>query len=128
MALLLASRVPVLDALELAGAAAGSPVLERALEEAVLDVAAGERLADALERTRFFGHDTCWLLSTSEDRGATEEAFERLASRFEHQAVAHDKFFGALAAPAFAVVMGGIIAAVVVAMYLPLFTLGDQIG
>jgi type IV pilus assembly protein PilC len=127
MSLLLASRVPVLDALELAGAASGSPVLERALEDAVLSVASGERLVDALERTRFFGHDTCWLLSTSEDRGATEEAFEHLAERFEHQALAHDKFFGALAAPVFAVVMGGIIGFVVICLYLPIFTLGDQI-
>lgn len=127
MSLLLASRVPVLDALELAGAAAGSPVLERALEDAVLAVASGERLVDALERTRFFGHDTCWLLATSEDRGATEEAFEHLADRFEHQALAHDKFFGALAAPVFAVVMGGIIGFVVICLYLPIFTLGDQI-
>lgn len=127
MALLLGARVPVLDALELAGAASGSAVLEEALEDAVLAVAAGERLTDALERTRFFGHDTCWLLATSEERGATEEAFARLADRFEHQAVAHDKYFGALAAPVFAVVMGGIIAFVAIALYLPIFTLGDQI-
>jgi len=127
MALLLGARVPVLDALELAGAASGSAVLEQALEDAILAVAAGERLVDALERTRFFGHDTCWLLATSEERGATEEAFERLADRFEHQAAAHDKYFGALAAPVFAVVMGGIIAFVTISLYLPIFTLGDQI-
>ena len=128
MSLLLASRVPVLDALELAGAASGSPVLERALEDGVLEVAAGERLADALERTRFFGHDACWLLSTSENRGAMEEALENLANRFEHQAMAHDKFFGMLAAPVFAVVMGLLIGFIAVSLYLPIFTLGDQIG
>lgn len=128
MTLLLDSRVPVLDALELAGAASGSPVLERALEDAVLAVAGGDRLSDALAATRFFGHDACWLLSTSEDRDRIEEAFGTLAERFEHQAAAHDRYFGALAAPAFAAAMGVVIAFVAIALYLPIFTLGDSIG
>jgi type IV pilus assembly protein PilC len=128
MGLLLESRVPVLDAMELSGAASGSPVLERALEDAVLEVASGERLADALEHTRFFGHDTCWLLSTSEERGTTEEAFSSLASRFEHQAVAHEKFLGVMAAPVFVLLIGLVVAFVVFSLYLPIFTLGDAIG
>lgn len=128
MALLLESRVPVLDAMELSGAASGSPVLERALEDAVLEVASGERLADALEHTRFFGHDTCWLLSTSEERGTTEEALSNLASRFEHQAVAHENFLGVMAAPVFVLAIGFVVAFVAFSLYLPIFTLGDQIG
>lgn len=128
MGLLLESRVPVLDAMELSGAASGSPVLERALEDAVLAVASGERLADALEHTRFFGHDTCWLLSTSEERGTTEEAFSSLASRFEHQAVAHEKFLGVMAAPALVLFIGFIVAFVAFSLYLPIFTLGDSIS
>jgi type IV pilus assembly protein PilC len=128
MGLLLESRVPVLDAMELSGAAAGSPVLVRALEDAVLEVASGERLADALKQTRFFGHDTCWLLSTTEERGTTEEAFSSLASRFEHQAVAHEKFLGVMAAPVLVLLIGFVVAFVVFSLYLPIFTLGDAIG
>lgn len=128
MGLLLTSRVPVLDAMELSGAASGSPVLERALEDAVLEVASGERLADALEHTRFFGHDTCWLLSTSEERGRTEEAFSSLASRFEHQAVAHEKFLGVMAAPVFVLAIGFVVAFVAFSLYLPIFTIGDSLS
>jgi type IV pilus assembly protein PilC len=128
MGLLLSSRVPVLDAMELSASASGSPVLERAMEDAVLEVASGERLADALEHTRFFGHDTCWLLATSEDRGTTEEAFASLAGRFEHQASAHEKFIGIIAAPVFVVLIGVLVGFVAVSMYLPIFSLGDQIG
>lgn len=128
MGLLLASRVPVLDAMELSAAASGSPVLERAMEDGILAVASGERLADALEQTRFFGHDTCWLLSTSEERGTTEEAFSSLAGRFEHQAVAHEKFIGIVAAPAFVMVIGVLVGYIAISLYLPIFTLGDQIG
>ena len=128
MGLLLESRVPVLDAMELSGAASGSPVLERALEDAVLEVASGERLADALQHTRFFGHDTCWLLSTSEERGTTEEAFSSLASRFEHQAAAHEKFLGVMAAPVLVLLIGVVVAFVAFSLYLPIFTLGDSIS
>jgi type IV pilus assembly protein PilC len=128
MGLLLSARVPVLDAMELSGAASGSPVLERALEDAVLEVASGERLADALEHTRFFGHDTCWLLATSEERGTTEEAFSSLAGRLEHQASTHEKFIGAMAAPVFVIVIGLAVAFVVFSMYMPIFTIGDSMG
>lgn len=128
MSLLLESRVPVLDAMELSAAASGSPVLERAMEDAVLEVASGERLSDALEHTRFFGHDTCWLLSTTEERGTTEEALASLAGRFEHQAAAHEKLVGILAAPAFVLLIGILIGFMAISMYLPIFTLGDQIS
>jgi type IV pilus assembly protein PilC len=102
--------------------------LERALEDAVLEVASGERLADALEHTRFFGHDTCWLLATSEERGTTEEAFSSLAGRLEHQASTHEKFIGAMAAPVFVIVIGLAVAFVVFSMYMPIFTIGDSMG
>ena len=128
MALLLRSRVPILDALELAAAGAGSAVLERASEDAVLSVAAGERLSDALERTRFFGHDAIWLMSTSEERGHTEEAFDSLAARFEREVESHDRFLGAVLSPGYIIFLGFTVGFVMVAMYLPIFTLGDMLG
>jgi type II secretory pathway component PulF len=128
MSLLLTSRVPVLDALELSAASTGSPVLGRACEDAVLSVAAGERLSDALEDTGFFGYDATWLLTTSEDRGCAEEALESLANRFEREVQSNDRYIGAVIGPAFVILLGFIIAFIAVSLYLPLFTLGDQVG
>ena len=71
LGLLLQARVPVLESLELAAAVSGRPQLQRAVEEAVLEVAGGERIADALSHTGFFSHQYCWLLSTGEERGET---------------------------------------------------------
>lgn len=128
MSLLLASRVPVLDAIELAAAGAGSAVLARASEDAVLSVASGERLCDALENTHFFGHDAIWLLKTSEERGEAEQAFDSLATRFEREVAAHDQLVGVMAGPIFVIGLGVLVAFIVVALYLPIFSLGDQIS
>ncbi|MBI2434972.1 MAG: type II secretion system F family protein, partial [Candidatus Hydrogenedentes bacterium] len=99
LGVLLASRVPVLESLELAGAASGSPILHRATEEAVLQVASGERLSDALSSTGFFGHTFCWLLSTGEQRGEVEQALEGLADSYEREANLYDRTWGTLFAP-----------------------------
>ena len=128
MSLLLASRVPVLDAIELAAAGSGSPVLERASEEAVLSVASGENLSDALKGTEFFGHDALWLMATSEARGRIDEAFESLANRYEREVATQDQMAGAVLGPAFAIGLGCMVAFITISLYLPIFTLGDQIG
>ena len=128
LGMLLVSRVPVLESLELAAAASGSAQLERAVDDANLQVAGGQRISDALAGTGFFGHNFCWLLGTSEDRGEAEVALDSLADTFEREATARDKLVGIMTAPALIFVVGLMILFVVVSLYLPIFTLGDVIS
>lgn len=128
LGLLLASRVPILESLELAAASSGSAILERAVAEANLMIASGERLADALDSTGFFGHTFCWMVSTAENRGEVETALESLAETYEREAALRDRLAVAFVTPALIFVVGGVIAFVVVSLYLPIFTLGDVVS
>ena len=127
LALLLAARVPIIESLTLAGAASGCAVLERGCARACGRVAAGERLTDALRDTRFFGPNAIWLLGTGEERGCAEEALAQLAENFDRETRARELSMGTFTAPMVTAFFGLIIGFVVMAMYLPIFTLGDQI-
>lgn len=121
LGLLLQARVPVLDSMELAAAVSGSPQLQRAVEKAGLEVAGGERIADALSHTGFFSHNCCWLLSTGEERGEADAALESIADSLDQEAMVHDRLLGALLTPVLVIFLGIVIGSIVVAMYWPLF-------
>ncbi len=128
LGMLLASRVPIIESLELAAASSDSPLLQQAVEEASLQVAGGERIADSLSGTGFFGHNFCWLLSTGEERGRAEDALENLANTYDREIATRDKLVGTMAAPIMVLLLGGIIVSLLVSLYLPIFTLGDVIS
>ncbi len=124
LAMLLASRAPLLTSLELAAAASGSPLLQRAVEEACLRVAGGERIADALAGTGFFAYHFCWLLGMGEDRGEAELALENVAETMESELRAQDRTLGVMLGPSLIVIVGLLVASLVISLYLPIFTLG----
>jgi type IV pilus assembly protein PilC len=127
LGLLLASRVPVLDSLELAAATAESPLLQRAAEEACMRVAAGERIADALRSTGFFGYQFCWLLGVGEGRGQAEEALENIAAGLDRELASRDRMLGVLISPILLVLLGTLLGSVIVSLYLPIYSLGHII-
>lgn len=128
LALLLASRVPVLESLDLAAASSGNALLRRAVNNAAPLVAQGMRIADSLESTRFFGHSFCWLLATGEERGEAHVSLLSLADSYDRQVAGIDRMISIMLAPILIVIVGGIIGFMVFSMYLPIFTLGDSIS
>jgi type IV pilus assembly protein PilC len=128
LSLLLRARVPMLDALSLAGAATGSAVLEHAIGFAADEMAYGARLTDALRRTNFFPPSFYWLLGTAEDRGQVVDALNNLAESAERSVRAREQMLGAVITPVLVVFIGGVVGFIAVSLYLPIFTLGDQIG
>lgn len=128
LSLLLHARVPMLDALSLAGAASGSAVLERAVGLATDEIAYGARLSDALRKTNFFSPSFHWHLGTAEERGQVVDALDNLAESAERSVRAREQMLGAVITPALVVIIGGIVGFIAVSLYLPIFTLGDQIG
>lgn len=128
LSLLLGARVPLIDALLLAGAASGSAVLEKAVSRASDVVAQGGRLVDGLRESRFFGPSFYWLLGTAEERGQVEYALDNLAESAERTVRTREQLLGSVITPALTIFLGLIIGFMVVALYMPIFTLGDQIG
>jgi type IV pilus assembly protein PilC len=127
LSVLLSARVPIVDALELAGAASGSARLERAAGECALQVAGGDTLSSALRDTNYFGSSYCWLLGAGEKQGRIEEALDNLARMYERDLAARDRILGALLSPVLIVALGIVVGAIIVALYLPIFIMADMI-
>jgi len=128
LAVMLASQAPLLPSLELAAAASESPMLQRAVKEANLYVAEGERIADALAGTGFFTFHFCWLLGMGEDRGEAELTLDNIAETLENEILFRDRLLGMLWAPALIIIVGIIVGSIVTSLYLPLYTLGSSIS
>jgi len=128
LGMLLYARVPVIDSLELAAAASGSPFLAQAVSVAALRVADGERIADSFASTRFFGHHFCWLLATGEERGHVEDALENAAAHYEREAEIRERTVAVLVTPVSIIILAIIVGSMILSLYLPIFTLGDQIS
>ncbi|MBI1320596.1 MAG: hypothetical protein GC168_16860 [Candidatus Hydrogenedens sp.] len=117
LAILLKSRVPIVESLDLAGAASGSAVMQEALQAAAGRIAAGERIADALAQHALFGRDYCWLIGTAEDRGDLEQALDSLAQRYRAQADSQQKSWSLLFNAGLIVVAGSVVLAYYLAFY-----------
>ena len=103
-------------------------MLERGVRLAADEIAYGVRLSDALRKTTFFTPSFHWLLGSAEERGQVVEALENLAESAERSARAREQVLGSVITPALVVLIGFVIGFIVVSLYLPIFTLGDQIS
>jgi type IV pilus assembly protein PilC len=128
LALLLSSKVPIIESIELAAAASGSAQLQRVSAQAALDVAGGLGLGEALSQTGFFGHHFCWLLSTSEERGDVETALDSLARSYQCEVALRDRAIGILVAPLIIGAVGILFGSMILSLYLPIFSMGDAIS
>ncbi len=128
LAALLAARVPVLDALDLAAGASGSPILEQAVRDVTPRVALGEPLAQALEAGNYFGKAYCWLLGVAEQRNAAEEALENLAESAEREAATQDTLNLQLVGPVALLVVGLCVLLVSLQFLMPIISTGDKIS
>lgn len=127
LCMMLAGRVPLKESIELAGAASGSAVIREAALDAAEDVERGERIADALENTQCFDHGFCWMLAAAEERGDVPEALDALAENYERQAERLGRVGLVLLGPAAVLTVGVFVGLIVLALYLPLFSMLDNI-
>jgi len=128
LGLLLASNVPVLESLDLAAASAGNAVLREAVRDAARRIEGGESMSAAFESSGGFGHSFCWMIATAEERGEVDGALLNLADSFERSIGRTQRFILTFIGPAVIILIGFIVATIVIAMYLPIFMLGDAIN
>lgn len=114
----------LVDSLHHAGQAAGSRSLARATRQVQLEVATGQRMAPALQRTHRFPPLLLQMAAVGEESGAVEHMMGRTADAFEADLDAHLKGLSSLIEPLIILLLGGLIGIMVVAMYLPILQLG----
>jgi type IV pilus assembly protein PilC len=125
---LLSSGVGLIDAIEIASKTAGNGVVERALRACKEAVTQGKPFAYPLAKEKAFPDMVVQMISIGEQSGTMDVMLGKIADFYEDEVETAVKAMTSLIEPLLMVVLGGIIAFLVIAMYLPIFKMGDTIG
>jgi type IV pilus assembly protein PilC len=125
---LLASGVRIIDALEISSSTTGNYVIERALLEARDAVSRGKTLAEPLGKIKYFPNMVVQMISIGEQTGNIDQMLSKIADFYEDEVENATDAMASLIEPLLMVVLGGIIAVIVIAMYLPIFNMANVAG
>lgn len=125
---LLGAGVRIMDSIDIASSTAGNYILERELLKAKDAVSKGKNLADPLSQTKYFPVMVCQMIRVGEDTGNLDQMLGKVADFYEDEVEATAEAMTSLVEPLLMVGLGGIIAVLVIAMYLPIFNLASAVG
>ncbi|HEX3293346.1 MAG TPA: type II secretion system F family protein [Solirubrobacterales bacterium] len=122
-----ASGVPLLEAIKLTGQTSGNFQVEKAMEDVYASVQSGGTLAHPIEEAGVFPPMVGHMVSVGEESGQLEQMLTKVADFYEAEVDAKVKALTSLIEPAMIAIVGGMVGFIVIAMYLPLFSLYDKI-
>ena len=125
---LIGGGIPLVNALEIAGAAMTNRYLGAELQEVTRRVREGDGFAAALRARNAFPGVAVKMVEVGESTGALQEMLNSLADFYDEEIETEVGRFVTLIEPIILVIMGVVIAAVVLALYMPLFELTSVMG
>jgi type IV pilus assembly protein PilC len=128
LAALVRAGVPILDALEIVSETAGNMVLAEAVADTQAAVKAGDSLARPLEAHPVFPPMVTQMIAVGEETGALDELLEKIADFYDSEVEATVAALTSLIEPLLIVVMGVCVGGMVIALYMPMFSIITKIG
>jgi type IV pilus assembly protein PilC len=124
---LLVGGIPLVQAMETAADSLGTPLLKRAVEGAGKMVREGQPLSGSLKASKMFPALAIDMIEVGESTGALPAMLNSVAEFFEEDVNTRMTAALSLIEPAIMIVMGAFVAFVLIALYLPIFSLADTI-
>ena len=125
---LIAAGVPMLEAIDITGRTSGNKVIEGAMDEVRRSVEKGGSLsAPMVNVPEAFPVMVIQMIGVGEETGALETMLAKVADFYEEQVEAAVKALTSILEPIMIIFVGGIVGFIVIAMYLPMFKVYDQI-
>jgi type IV pilus assembly protein PilC len=125
---LVAAGVPMLEAIEITGRTSGNKVVELAMVDVERSVKKGGTLAAPMRAApAAFPVMVTQMIGVGEETGALEQMMSKIADFYEDQVAAALKALTSILEPVMIIVVGGIVGFIVIAMYMPMFSVYDQI-
>jgi len=125
---LLSSGVPILESLDITARTAGNAVIEEAVMKVRKEVEEGKTLAEPLAKSEQFPAMVCQMIGVGEQTGAMDTMLSKIADFYEDEVDAAVDGMMKLIEPIMILFLGVVIGTIVVAMYLPMFSLISKIG
>ncbi|MDH4230268.1 MAG: type II secretion system F family protein [Nitrospirota bacterium] len=127
MGTLIQSGVPILECMQIVASTAGNKIVEEAILTARVAISEGQNMAEPLEATKVFPKMVTQMISVGEATGAIDTMLSKVADFYDQEV---DDAVGALTAlmePALMVFLGVTVGFIVIAMYLPIFTMANSV-
>lgn len=120
-----AAGVPLVQALDSVAGAAGSGPFRQAIEHMRHDVSTGMQLNQSMAVSGLFPGMAIQMTAIGEESGTLDRMLEKVANQYEADVDTLVDHLTSLMEPLIMVILGGIVGALVIAMYLPVFQLGS---
>ncbi len=124
---LLQSGVPILDALEICARTAGNVVIENAVMYVRQKISEGKNMAEPLTETEVFPDMVVQMIAVGEQTGALDQMLNKVADFYEEETDVAVAALTSMLEPIMMVGVGGMVGVVLIAMYLPIFSLAGNI-
>jgi type IV pilus assembly protein PilC len=125
---MLKSGVPILESLSVVARTSGNKVIETAVFRTADAISEGRPIAEPLEETGVFPNMVVQMINVGEAVGALDAMLEKIADFYDAEVDQAVDNLTAMIEPFMMVFLGGVIGGLVVAMYLPIFQLGQVVG
>ena len=123
-----AAGVPLVDALESVSGAAGNIVYYNAIKKVKDDVSSGIQLNYSMKQTEVFPNMLIQMVSIGEESGALDSMLDKAATYYEEMVDNSVDGLTSLMEPIIMSFLGVVVGGLIIAMYLPIFSMGDAIS
>jgi type IV pilus assembly protein PilC len=121
------SGVPILQALDIVAETTGNIVLERAIRDVQDSVRRGQSLAAPLSQHAVFPAMVVQMLAVGEDTGALDEMLVKISDFYDQEVEATTDALTSIIEPLMIVFVGGVVGAMIVALYMPIFSVFELV-
>lgn len=127
LATLLSSGVSIMEALEIASKVTGNHVIENALLRAREAISEGKSLTVPLAKEKYIPQMVTQMIGVGEQTGAIDQMLNKVADFYEDEVDVAVAALTSVMEPLLMVFLGGIVAVMVIAMYLPIFNMAGSV-
>jgi type II secretory pathway component PulF len=128
VSLLTASKVPVVNSIQLVKQMIDFYPLQHALDAVEQHILKGHSLSQSLAQHTLFGDKMIALVKVAEETNQTEYIFDRLNMQYNTQVQQQSKMLSTIMEPIIILMVGVLVGVILIAMYLPMFKLSSVIG
>ncbi len=125
---LIKSGVPILQGLETVAKTAGNKVIERAIASSRDSIKEGGRISDPLKKANIFPPMVIQMISVGEETGGLDNMLNKIADFYDTEVDTAVKGLTSMIEPLIMIVLGVVIGTIVIAMFMPMFSMGEMVG
>ncbi len=125
---LISSGVPILQALKITRDTIGNEVIQNAVLKVSDSIQEGDTMAAPLDEAKVFPQMVVNMIDVGEETGSLDSMLIKVADIYDKEVEAAVEAMLALMEPLIIVGLGGVIGFIVIALYMPIFSLGDAVS